>query len=390
MKDEQKGVSVILVILVLLIISVVSLLGINKLPQLASVRENIPGLAKCEGSKSVKLTNSPLDLDDLNMIGPMGLMLGAHVIPSDHLGFAPIQGRGPHKVYAPADGTVKSIQTRTVQLETGKTQKAEYHIKISHNCGFYTKFDLINTLSPKLTSVLNKNADYTNNINLPIKAGDLIGTLDDDGHGLDFWAVDETITLPGLLNPARFTRDQTLLHVIDPFPLFTEPLRSELSKKAMRPVEPQGGKIDYDIEGKLVGNWFGEGFDDRDPQFWLKQLAISYHALDPEAVVVSIGDWKGEPTQFAILGNKPDPKDVSVETGLVKYELYEANLVHSDGSSWDFTKFANDLKFRSVNQAQGVILVQLIESRRLKVETFVGKTAEQVTGFTSRALIYER
>ena len=38
----------------------------------------------------------------------------------------------------------------------------------------------------------------------------------------------------------------------------------------------------------------------------------------------------------------------------------------------------------------GVVLLQLVDDRTLKVETFPGKTASQVGEFTASALIYER
>ena len=41
-------------------------------------------------------------------------------------------------------------------------------------------------------------------------------------------------------------------------------------------------------------------------------------------------------------------------------------------------------------EMRGVALFQLIEPRKLKVEIFPDKTATQVTGFTSAALMYER
>ena len=38
----------------------------------------------------------------------------------------------------------------------------------------------------------------------------------------------------------------------------------------------------------------------------------------------------------------------------------------------------------------GVVLLEVQSGEKLKVETFVGKTANQVDGFTSAAIMYER
>lgn len=42
------------------------------------------------------------------------------------------------------------------------------------------------------------------------------------------------------------------------------------------------------------------------------------------------------------------------------------------------------------DRSHGVVLFQLLDDRTLKVETFPGKTAAQVDGFTESALLYER
>ena len=38
----------------------------------------------------------------------------------------------------------------------------------------------------------------------------------------------------------------------------------------------------------------------------------------------------------------------------------------------------------------GVVLVQVLEDQKIKFETFPGKIASEVTGFTNAAKIYER
>lgn len=41
------------------------------------------------------------------------------------------------------------------------------------------------------------------------------------------------------------------------------------------------------------------------------------------------------------------------------------------------------------DRTQAVILVQLLDNRRLQFEVLMGKRASQVTGFTNAAVIYE-
>lgn len=62
----------------------------------------------------------------------------------------------------------------------------------------------------------------------------------------------------------------------------------------------------------------------------------------------------------------------------------------SSGSHWDRISLAKDLKTQSQENVQGIALVQMIEDRKVKFETFPEKTASQVSGFTNSAKIYER
>ena len=45
---------------------------------------------------------------------------------------------------------------------------------------------------------------------------------------------------------------------------------------------------------------------------------------------------------------------------------------------------------RNSEYVQGVIILQLIEDRRLKVEIFPGKTANELNGFTDNFKFYVR
>jgi hypothetical protein len=96
---------------------------------------------------------------------------------------------------------------------------------------------------------------------------------------------------------------------------------------------------------------------------------------------VSIGDFDGQPRQFAVKGNGPDPAKVSAKDGVVKYELVYA----------PFNSSGEPIELPSQMQGvQGVLLAQLADNRKLKLEVFPRKTAAEVTGFSGSAAIYER
>ena len=149
----------------------------------------------------------------------------------------------------------------------------------------------------------------------------------------------------------------------------------------------------------MVGNWFEENTNgyfgkeeyQRSIGYWSTHLAFAYDGLDPSLIIVSIGDYNDEAMQFAVMGNMPDPKDVQVSTGLVKYELVAWQYLTENGKEWDrqgFAKVTGSKRFDE--QVGGVALVQMLEGRKIKFEAFPGKTASQASGFSSNAKIYER
>ena len=199
--------------------------------------------------------------------------------------------------------------------------------------------------------------------------------------------INTDVTLKGFLTPKLYGHYAWRVHVVDPFEYFDEPLKSQLLKLNARKAEPRFGKIDNDIAGKLVGNWFREGSggypgDRRDPRgYWMGHLAFAYHHVESTQVIVSIGDFDGRPKQFAVKGNGPDPAKVSANEGLVKCELVYSSF-NSNGDTIELPP-----QMRGV---QGVLLAQLLEDRKLKIEVFPGKTAADVTTFTTGVKIYER
>ena len=177
---------------------------------------------------------------------------------------------------------------------------------------------------------------------------------------------------------------------------FNEPIKSKLIEKSVRTAEPISGKIDYDIDGKIVGNWFLEGTNgysgiEKGGRYWLGHLSLVYDSIDPTRVVLSIGNYNGEDSrQYAVKGNLPNPSEIGLDSGMIKYELVRYTTVTSDGKQWDYNSPIKNLKTESQDNVEGVALVQMLEKRKIKFEVFPGKTGSQVSGFTSSAKIYER
>ncbi|MEQ1843735.1 MAG: hypothetical protein ABL994_25305, partial [Verrucomicrobiales bacterium] len=218
---------------------------------------------------------------------------------------------------------------------------------------------------------------------IPVEGGQVIGKI--GGRSLDFGVVNTEVTLPGFLTPELYGHYGWRVHIVDPFDYFDESLNAKLLALNVRKVKPWFGKIDYDVDGRLVGNWFREGSggysgDRNDPRgYWMGHLAFAYHHIDPTQIVVSIGDFGGRPAQYWVKGNQPDPAEIGEKDGPVKYELVYAAIGSNGKPSLGIP-----------TTVQGTVLVQVNPGRRLKFEAFPGQTAGQVTGFTDAARHYER
>lgn len=341
-----------------------------------------------QGRGPVTLTVAPMRLEDVAHFIPMGMVVGAHVTPIDHAYFEPrdrTAGRFAYDVFAPADGYVVNIQHRVRFEGSSETQRDydDWRLVIEHTGTFYTYYDLITRVEPAVVDAMtvddSRGLQYSGRV--PVKAGQRIGKI--GGHTLDFAVVDTESRLKGLLVSEHYDREPWKIHTVDPIAAFAEPVRNAILERNPRRAEPRGGKIDYDVDGRLVGNWFREGTNGYagagDPRgYWMGHLSFCYHHIDPTKLMVSIGDYDGRSRQFMVRGNRPDPATVSQSTGPVKYELILPTL-GSDGRVSD----------TNAQRSFGVILVQVIADRRLRIQIFPDRVPDEVQQF-SDAFQYER
>lgn len=360
---------------------------------------------KCQGTGTVNFTHLPMDINDIGNVQPYGIMVGAHVIPTSHGYFGPADfqsKRDAYPVYAIADGSIVNYSHRSGAVGDNQDPNHvtdEYQLWFEHSCTFYTYYDLLTSLEPTLLEQLGgKLSGFDNkNVRVAVKAGQLVGRV--GGQTVDFgvWNFEKEPLY--FANPKSYEDDRPYLE--DMFKFFAPDLKAQLLTKAVRKAEPQTGKIDYDIAGKLVGGWFQEGTGgfmgppniqgQAGGRYWDGHLAIAYDYIDPTSIKFSVGNWPTGASQFAVKGNSPDPKDVSMETGLVKYELLPGAYIDGDtGQGWNFQTIIANPKIKATGQVQGTALLQMTAPDKLKAELFVGKTADQVTGFTDKAITYVR
>jgi hypothetical protein len=156
-----------------------------------------------------------------------------------------------------------------------------------------------------------------------------------------------------------------------------------------------GGKIDYDQPGKLIGTWFREGSggysgsgSNNEGRYWDGHLSVAPDYISPTSTIVSIGNWNGGAKQM-VVGGTVDPATVTKDTGMVVYELRKLSYVSKDGG-YNGNMFEKDVRPSQSESVEGAIAFQVLPGEKLKVEKFPGKTAAQVSGFTSAAQNYER
>jgi hypothetical protein len=337
----------------------------------------------------------PFDLSKVVFIEPMGSMIGNHVTPIDHQYYMALDHMLQDAaqiivdVYSPASGTVTQIQHMSSLPGDDTIQIDDYRIVIQHTSSISSIYIHLDTLSEKIAAVAPPPGEYAG-VDVAVGAGETIGYY---SGTIDYNVVDEDIVLTGFVNPASYQVEPWKIHTPDPFDYFHETIKSQLIEKCLRTAKPEGGKIDYDIDGRLIGSWFKEntnGYAGLDQgNYWVGHLSVVYNSIDPEHIIVSLGSYNNQPRQFGVKSNSPDPADVSVATGQILYELVDYDFY--DGEQvWDRESLVQGLKLRNSDFVQGVVLFQLIEDRKLKVEIFPYMTADGVGTFTENAMIYVR
>lgn len=305
-------------------------------------------------------TASPLDLAVITQLEPLGWINppGGHTLPTDHVYFywngpapdhpliAPVPD---YPVYAPGSGTVVGVYP-----EAGAPD-AKVLVRMTGTFSY-----LIGHVIPDAGIAYGK----------AVSAGQRIGRTNglSGANAVDVGVINEAITLTGFSNPKRYLWQQ--LHCDSPYKYFAEPLRSQLYARVKRSGSDKDGRIDYDITGRLIGNWFHESVgavSSDGPSVWPYQLAFVPDSNVPTEQRISISSYLPLPGKWKPQDGAPDFASVGVASGVVAYTL----------DHW------------AHGERAGVMLVQLIDATHLRVEVFPGS---QVTpgAFTAAAKTYIR
>ena len=369
------------------------------------------------------LTSLPISIDSSYDILPLGTIMGSsHITPTDHWYFnIKIIDDNLVDILSPASGYIVKISRSSDEEGLG-----DYRMIIEHSCTLFTYYIHLRQIDPE---ILKETGEISpNNIvhkRISVASGQSVGKVGpllsyqriNDETNLDFAVIDTDIILPGFIIPEHY-EEEWKIHTVDPFDYYEEPLRSQLLERMVRKVEPYGGKIDYDIDGKLVGNWFldrtetyfargvagqskavweeiygrdvgsceAEYWDNKDGgtrgalpcDYWLGHITFAYDSIHPDKIKISMAifwDFEEGRPPWRVKNNTPDPASIDVESGIVKYEIY--------------TDYQNREESKPFNIV-GTLLVQMVDDRTIKVEVFFEQNIEDVNEFTEKARIYRR
>ena len=428
---NQKGFAQILVLLfAVIVITIIVLIGFH----IVKTKGTLLPSGNYSKSTAEILTNGdctgfgsttiipPMQLNQVSFVLPYGEVVGGHVTPIDHQyynGLNPQALRDAYNVVSPVSGRIVNITHRGNKINTPSgtvdmPSTDEYRIVIEHSCSFLTYVDLVTSLDSSIKSQLPSGwtPQNSNWVNIPVKQGQIIGHI--GGQTLDFAVWDLSKPLKGFVN---FSTDYASA---EPWKDFTAPpssymapsVKAQVIAKYIRTAAPVDGKIDYDISGKLIGNWFQVGTGgyhasfNKAQSYWNGHLSIAPDNIDPSVYDASIGNYGAYPgavissgdagsstdnsAQFMIKSATPDPTVVERSTGLVKYELVPKRYVLPDGSQWNNSSLVTGVSAVSSGSVQATVAAQLTGTNTLKFEVFPGKTSAQVTRFDSRATTYTR
>ena len=280
-------------------------------------------------------------------------------------------------------------------MESQQKQEADYRLDMVHTCTFGSYFDLVTKLSPELEKKWrenrNQNGDFTGAY---VKAGEVIGYVGE--QSLDFGVYNYSNPL-NFINPEAYESvEPWKIYTDDPFLYFPDDIRNNLLKKMKRRVEPRIGRINYDVDGTLSGNWFEVGTNfyegiDRS-KYWDGHFSLSLNDIDPNYWQIGIGFLEVYENTFIIQGD-PIPLEVKVGSGKQIYELvtFRMFVENNPGKDWFRQPHEEgDTLSIGLGNVVGYVMLELIDTQLLQLEVFLNTEKELIKEFTDQSRTYER
>jgi len=320
----------------------------------------------------VNFTHLPIDLENaIEFIGYGEL----NIIPKGHGGFA-VKGWSADRpsdipIYAPADGVITVIDQFSGVRPNGDKDMA---ITIQISTTIRVRWGHVDDIAQSILDQLSKPlVEGENRPEIRVNGGDQVGWVG-QWPGFDTGIEDRGLELPWA-NPARYKASE--IYWAYPFDYWRGNLAAQMLAITRRQVEPRGGRIVYDVPGRIIGNWFHEELVP--PLGFLPfsgHLAIAYEYFQAANVMISEAYGRADPDYpsrelLDVINDPTPPEELGVDDGLIKYEYV-----------WD-----GHIDFPARG---GTMLLQLVSPSRLRVERFEGSAADEVEGFTASSRYYIR
>tara|TARA_B100000315_G_scaffold207610_1_gene202426 strand:- start:1572 stop:2876 length:1305 start_codon:yes stop_codon:yes gene_type:complete len=340
-----------------------------------------PRFSLPECSLQTKLTIPPLNIDDYEVIAPLGnLNPPGHTLPTDHIYYYltrdDVLGTVKANIYAPGDIRIFSLDFSRYFID-GVEQYIDYTI-IFPPCRDQTlRFGHVRTLNTQLLEILNNSEVRCGEVYglgpetyqycwvdlaLDVEAGTILGTAGGFNFGswaLDLWAFDLSTPPLQYTSSMRYglsLNDQSF-HVVCPLDLFTDEVRQEQESKVglvggnKRTIEPICGEVMQDISGTAQGNWFA-GEDLTDMSKWDKHLAFVHDNFDPAFSAISIGGTVMDSGVWLFMAEN---------NGTINRQFSD---VTPDGKKYCYDATANS----GYNGFPGFLIIQLLSTTEWLVE----------------------
>ena len=335
----------------------------------------------------VVFTYLPTDLSKMAEFGAIGQITG---IPKAHGGFTlkTYYSTTPDiPVHAMSDGVIYNIRYESQIFEgfaPEELQGQEYDdfaLEIALTETAKMHYGHLSKLSPEIlqeAGTITKGRGVENRVIIHYKAGQIIAYIGTH-PGFDI-GLNDLKKAPYFANPDRYPPEY---RSAIPFTDYLTPeLREQVWEINPRTVEPRGGKVAYDVEGTISGNWFLEGTTSLTE--WSKQLIIARQERYADRITISDASplFDGDGAQNSgvdtylwwIFGNEPLPETITLSSGKVKYKVATWYLLYSNENT----------------PAEGTVMIEMTARDKIMYEFFAGKLPEEVDDFTTAVKMYER
>lgn len=218
-------------------------------------------------TSSTPLTHAVAAVDQLESITPLGFVQhDSHNAPVPHMYFNTGSANGATdstgrtynskkvSVFAPADITIRGV------IQTMSSPYKEYSVG-AHVCGkLWIAFNHLDDLAPQIQKAYDTSVGVQNpQINISVRAGEVIAMASGRAHGFDFRAMDASRANPGRINPAIWAPGWVT--AVCGLEWYSGPLRDQMfAKLASKYSSNSCGNPFQDVAGTASGTWLQEQF----------------------------------------------------------------------------------------------------------------------------------